>query len=120
MDEAAKRVTGVIDELQKTQDDFWVDLPMKAGAGAAVGLTFGILAKKIVKIRTSVLSGTMLGSGMAVERYSQQLSAPYVQPPTCQIDIAAKSPIFADTLQGNIPDAILKLFESAPAAEPTA
>ena len=33
MDEAAKRVTGVIDELQKTQDDFWVDLPIKAGAG---------------------------------------------------------------------------------------
>lgn len=33
MDEAAKRVTGVLDEFQKKQDDFLLDLPIKAVGG---------------------------------------------------------------------------------------
>ena len=33
MDEAAKRVTGVLDEFQKKQDDFLLDLPIKAAGG---------------------------------------------------------------------------------------
>ena len=51
MDEAAKRVTGVIDELQKTHDDFWVDLPIKAGAGKFQISRRIILFKIIFKVR---------------------------------------------------------------------
>ena len=41
--------------------------------GAAVGLTFGILTRKFIKMRYSLLTGTTIGCGMAIERYSQQL-----------------------------------------------
>merc|ERR1711973_346615 len=39
-------------------------------------------------MRYSLLTGTSFGCGMAIERYSQQLSAPYVQPPSCEINLA--------------------------------
>ena len=33
MDEASKRVTGVLDEFQKKQDDFVLDAMIKTGGG---------------------------------------------------------------------------------------
>ena len=73
MDEAAKRVNTVLDEYQKKREDFKLDAAIKIGGGATVGLTFGILTKKLIKIRRSVVAGSFIGLGMAVERYSQQL-----------------------------------------------
>jgi len=117
MDEAAKRVTGVLDEFQKKQDDFLLDLPIKAAGGAAVGLTFGILTKRFIKMRYSLLTGTTLGCGMALERYSQQLSAPYVQPPSCEINLA-RSRVFPDSLNlGAISNLLKGSSESAPPSE---
>merc|ERR1719419_2199068 len=118
MDEAAKRVTGVLDEFQKKQDDFLLDLPIKAAGGAAVGLTFGILTKKFIKMRYSLLTGTSIGCGVAIERYSQQLSAPYVQPPSCEINLA-RSRVFPDSfpLPGAISNLLKGSSESAPPAE---
>jgi len=117
MDEAAKRVTGVLDEFQKKQDDFLLDLPIKAAGGAAVGLTFGILTKRFIKMRYSLLTGTTLGCGMALERYSQQLSAPYVQPPSCEINLA-RSRVFPDSLNlGAISNLLKGSSESAPPSD---
>jgi len=90
MDEAAKRVNSVLDEYQKKREDFKLDAAIKIGGGATVGLTFGILTKRLIKIRSSVVAGSFIGLGMAVERYSQQLSAPYVLPPTCDVTPAAR------------------------------
>jgi hypothetical protein len=73
MDEAAKRVNTVLDEYQKKREDFKLDAAIKIGGGATVGLTFGILTKRLIKIRRSVVAGSFIGLGMAVERYSQQL-----------------------------------------------
>jgi len=90
MDEAAKRVNTVLDEYQKKREDFKLDAVIKIGGGATIGLTFGILTKRLIKIRRSVVAGSFIGLGMAVERYSQQLSAPYVLPPTCDVTPAAR------------------------------
>merc|ERR1712131_472665 len=69
-------------------------------------------------MRYSLLTGTSVGCGMAIERYSQQLSAPYVQPPSCEINLA-RSRVFPDSL--HLPGAISNLLkgstESAPPAE---
>lgn len=73
MDEAAKRVNTVLDEYQKKREDFALDAAIKIGGGATIGLTFGILTKRLIKIRRSVVAGSFIGLGMAVERYSQQL-----------------------------------------------
>jgi len=102
MDEASKRVTSVLDEFQKKTDDFQLDTQIKMGAGALVGLSFGILTKRFIRIRTSVIAGTCLGAGTAVERYSQQLSAPYVEPPSCEIALAT-SRVFGDTWRSSMP-----------------
>jgi len=97
MDEAAKRVNTVLDEYQKKREDFKLDAAIKIAGGATVGLTFGILTKRLIRIRRSVVAGSFIGLGMAVERYSQQLSAPYVLPPTCDVTPAAR--FFPDKLE---------------------
>jgi len=99
MDEAAKRVNTVLDEYQKKREDFKLDAAIKIAGGATVGLTFGILTKRLIRIRRSVVAGSFIGLGMAVERYSQQLSAPYVLPPTCDVTPAAR--FFPDKLEGS-------------------
>jgi len=101
MDEASKRVTGVLDEFQKKQDDFVLDAMIKTGGGALVGLSLGVLTKRLVRVRSTVFAGTCLGLGMSVERYSQQLSAPYVSAPDCEV--AARPPMFKGTFREHLP-----------------
>merc|ERR1712227_1150077 len=68
-------------------------------------------------MRYSLLTGTTLGCGMALERYSQQLSAPYVQPPSCEINLA-RSRVFPDSLNlGAISNLLKGSSESAPPSE---
>lgn len=118
MDEASKRVHGVLNELQKKQDDFKLDAAIKIGGGAVVGLSFGILTKRFMKIRKSVIGGALVGAGMSIERYSQQLSAPYVDPPTCEIALSPRR-YFADTWKESFPDTISAAVKSMSApAEP--
>jgi len=101
MDEASKRVTGVLDEFQKKQDDFVLDAMIKTGGGALVGLSLGVLTKRLVRVRSTVFAGTCLGLGMSVERYSQQLSAPYVSAPDCEV--AARPPMCKSTFREHLP-----------------
>jgi len=101
MDEASKRVTGVLDEFQKKQDDFVLDAMIKTGGGALVGLSLGILTKRLVRVRSTVFAGTCMGLGMSVERYSQQLSAPYVSAPDCEV--APRPPMFKGTFREHLP-----------------
>merc|ERR1712002_150418 len=69
-------------------------------------------------MRYSLLTGTTLGCGMALERYSQQLSAPYVQPPSCEINLA-RSRVFPDSLNlGTISNLLRGSSETAPVSEP--
>merc|ERR1711937_537550 len=68
-------------------------------------------------MRYSLLTGTTLGCGMALERYSQQLSAPYVQPPSCEINLA-RSRVFPDSLNlGAISNLLKGSSESAPPSD---
>merc|ERR1711893_214607 len=68
-------------------------------------------------MRYSLLTGTTLGCGMALERYSQQLSAPYVQPPSCEINLA-RSRVFPESLNlGAISNLLKGSSESAPPSE---
>lgn len=123
MDEATKRVTGVLDEYQKKQDDFLLDSAIKIGGGALVGLTFGIMTKRFIKIRNPVFVGSFVGAGMSIERYSQQLSAPYVEPPTCEIALNPTR-VFAETWHGNLPPGLIEsvkaMFASSKPSDPPA
>jgi len=96
MSEAVNRIRSPLDEFAAKKDDFYLDTSIKIGAGLLVGSVIGFATRKVfVPIRYPALIGASMGAGMALERYSYQLSAPYMNPPSTPID--PKAPILTNT-----------------------
>jgi len=94
MSEAVNRIRSPIDEFAAKKEDYALDSSIKIGAGLFVGSVIGLATRRLVRVRYPMLIGGSMGAGMALERYSHQLSAPYQNPPSTPID--PKAPILTN------------------------
>jgi len=95
MSEAVNRIRSPIDEFAAKKEDYALDSSIKIGAGLFVGSVIGLATRRLVRVRYPMLIGGSMGAGMALERYSYQLSAPYTNPPSTPVD--PKAPILTNT-----------------------
>jgi len=118
MSEAVNRIRSPLDEFAAKKEDYYLDSSIKIGAGLLVGSVIGIATRKVfVPIRYPALIGASMGAGMALERYSYQLSAPYMNPPSTPVD--PKAPILTNTALplGGLWSAIFPETKAEPVAE---
>merc|ERR1712123_242121 len=74
------RVAQVISEYSKPREDFTLDLAIKVSGAMVVGGTIGFAARRFHSMSRTLTLSAGIGIGLAVENYSNQLSAPYIQP----------------------------------------
>merc|ERR1712168_900380 len=120
MSEAVNRIRSPIDEFAAKKEDYYLDSGIKIGAGLFVGSVIGLATRKLVRVRYPMLIGGSMGAGMALERYSYQLSAPYTNPPSTPVD--PKAPILTNTALplGALWSAIFPEAKAEPVAEAVA
>merc|ERR1711970_319240 len=80
------RVAQVISEYSKPREDFALDLAIKVGGALVVVGTIGFATRRIHSMGRTMTLSAGVGIGLAVENYSNQLSAPYVKPAVVEIE----------------------------------
>merc|ERR1711970_1039604 len=80
------RVAQVISEYSKPREDFALDLAIKVGGALVVGGTIGFATRRIHSMGRTMTLSAGVGIGLAVENYSNQLSAPYIKPAVVEIE----------------------------------
>jgi len=117
MSEAVNRIRSPLDDFATKREDFYLDSGIKVGAGIVVGSVIGLATRRLVKVRYPILIGGSMGAGMALERYSYQLSAPYMSPPSTPVD--PKAPILTNAALpiGGLWAAIFPTTEAEPISE---
>merc|ERR1712142_1087859 len=118
MSEAVNRIRSPVDEFAAKKEDYLLDSSIKIGAGLLVGSVIGFATRRVLlPIRYPALIGAGMGAGMALERYSYQLSAPYMNPPSTPVDPTA--PILTNTALplGGLWSAIFPETKAEPVAE---
>merc|ERR1712021_224601 len=74
------RVAQVISEYSKPREDFTLDLAIKVSGAMVVGGTIGFATRRLHSMSRTLTLSAGIGIGLAVENYSNQLSAPYIKP----------------------------------------
>merc|ERR1712123_285631 len=80
------RVAQVISEYSKPREDFTLDLAMKVSGAMVVGGTIGFATRRFHSMSRTLTLGAGIGIGLAVENYSNQLSAPYIKPAVVEVE----------------------------------
>merc|ERR1711935_1312310 len=80
------RVAQVISEYSKPREDFTVDLAIKVSGAMVVGGTIGFATRRFHSMSRTLTLSAGIGIGLAVENYSNQLSAPYIKPAVVEVE----------------------------------
>merc|ERR1711935_1315797 len=78
------RVAQVISEYSKPRENFTLDLAIKVSGAMVVGGTIGFATRRFHSMSRTLTLST--GIGLAVENYSNQLSAPYIKPAVVEVE----------------------------------
>merc|ERR1711935_119389 len=80
------RVAQVISEYSKPREDFTLDLAIKVSGAMVVGGTIGFATRRFHSMSRTLTLSAGIGIGLAVENYSNQLSAPYIKPAVVEVE----------------------------------
>merc|ERR1711892_1608999 len=80
------RVVQVISEYSKPREDFTLDLAIKVSGAMVVGGTIGFATRRLHSMSRTLTLSAGIGIGLAVENYSNQLSAPYIKPAVVEVE----------------------------------
>merc|ERR1711935_1186104 len=80
------RVAQVISEYSKPREDFTLDLAIKVSGAIVVGGTIGFATRRFHSMSRTLTLSAGIGIGLAVENYSNQLSAPYIKPAVVEVE----------------------------------
>merc|ERR1711935_493025 len=80
------RVAQVISEYSKPREDFTLDLAIKVSGAMVVGGTIAFATRRFHSMTRTLTLSAGIGIGLAVENYSNQLSAPYIKPAVVEVE----------------------------------
>merc|ERR1711935_559155 len=80
------RIAQVISEYSKPREDFTLDLAIKVSGAMVVGGTIGFATRRFHSMSRTLTLSAGIGIGLAVENYSNQLSAPYIKPAVVEVE----------------------------------
>merc|ERR1711935_715014 len=80
------RIAQVISEYSKPREDFTLDLAIKVSGAMVVGGTIAFATRRFHSMSRTLTLSAGIGIGLAVENYSNQLSAPYIKPAVVEVE----------------------------------